>query len=161
MCAKPASKSCACHVGRCDSAAAQASFSEGDAMASVAVSSVSAQRASRGQASPCSSVSNDRRARAYSRPFLLADAGRGFAADIVSIQETLESAPTAGDGPFTPCRRESYCERSPNLALIWQSVQPDRTSRVLLLRRTTPAAPFRRPRSVRALPSVGTGELPR
>ena len=64
----------------------------------VAVSSINTSRA--GSSMPCSRTQR-RRARATSARFCSAACRLFFKADIVSIKETLESAPTAGDALFS------------------------------------------------------------
>ena len=102
----------------------------------VAVSSINTSRA--GSSMPCSRIQR-RRARATSARFCSAACRLFFKADIVSIKETLESAPTAGDALFSH-GGENLLEGQIRL-FGNQSQDP---VRVLFQWRNTPAAPFRR-----------------
>ena len=102
----------------------------------VAVSSINTSRA--GSSMPCSRTQR-RRARATSARFCSAACRLFFKADIVSIKETLESAPTAGDALFSH-GGENLLEGQIRL-FGNQSQDP---VRVLFQWRNTPAAPFRR-----------------
>ena len=102
----------------------------------VAVSSINTSRA--GSSMPCSRIQR-RRARATSPRFCSAACRLFFKADIVSIKETLESAPTAGDALFSH-DGENLLEGQIRL-FGNQSQDP---VRVLFQWRNTPAAPFRR-----------------
>ena len=101
----------------------------------VAVSSINTSRAG-----PESLLRTQRRrARATSARFCSAACRLFFKADIVSIKETLESAPTAGDALFSH-DGENLLEGQIRL-FGNQSQDP---VRVLFQWRNTPAAPFRR-----------------
>jgi hypothetical protein len=102
----------------------------------VAVSSINTSRA--GSSMPCSRTQR-RRARATSARFCSAACRLFFKADIVSIKETLESAPTAGDALFNH-GGENLLEGQIRL-FGNQSQDP---VRMLFQWRNTPAAPFRR-----------------
>ena len=102
----------------------------------VAVSSINTSRA--GSSMPCSRIQR-RRARATSARFCSAACRLFFKADIVSIKETLESAPTAGNALFSH-GGENLLEGQIRL-FGNQSQDP---VRVLFQWRNTPAAPFRR-----------------
>ena len=102
----------------------------------VAVSSINTSRA--GSSMPCSRTQR-RRARATSARFCSAACRLFFKADIVSIKETLESAPTAGDALFSH-DGENLLEGQIRL-FGNQSQDP---VQVLFQWRNTPAAPFRR-----------------
>src|SRR6476646_7562562 len=102
----------------------------------VAVSSINTSRA--GSSMPCSRLQR-RRARATSARFCSAACRLFFKADIVSIKETLESAPTAGDALFSH-GGENLLEGQIRL-FGNQSQDP---IRVLFQWRNAPAAPFRR-----------------
>src|SRR5499425_2125636 len=102
----------------------------------VAVSSINTSRA--GSSMPCSRIQR-RRARATSARFCSAACRLFFKADIVSIKETLESAPTAGDALFSH-GGETLLEGQIRL-FGNQSQDP---VRVLFQWRNTPAAPLRR-----------------
>src|SRR5215510_4543604 len=102
----------------------------------VAVSSINTSRA--GSSMPCSRIQR-RRARATSARFCSAACRLFFKADIVSIKETLESAPTAGDALFSH-GGENLLEGQIRL-FGNQSQDP---VRVLFQWRNTPAARFRR-----------------
>ena len=117
----------------------------------VAVSSINTSRA--GSSMPCSRTQR-RRARATSARFCSAACRLFFKADIVSIKETLESAPTAGDALFSH-DGENLLEGQIRL-FGNQSQDP---VRVLFQWRNTPAAHFSAPRSL-SHSSVGTIELP-
>src|SRR5262245_46152286 len=102
----------------------------------VAVSSINTSRA--GSSMPCSRIQR-RRARATSARFCSAACRLFFKADIVSIKETLERAPTAGDALFSH-GGENLLEGQIRL-FGNQSQDP---VRVLFQWRNTPAARFRR-----------------
>src|SRR5246127_1242955 len=101
-----------------------------------AVSSINTSRA--GSSMPCSRIQR-RRARATSAPFCSAACRLFFKADIVSIKETLESAPTAGDALFSH-GGENLLEGQIRLF----GNQSQNPVRVLFQWRNTPAAPLRR-----------------
>ena len=111
----------------------------------VAVSSINTSRA--GSSMPCSRLQR-RRARATSARFCSAACRLFFKANIVSIKETLESAPTAGDALFSH-GGENLLEGQIRL-FGNQSQDP---VRVLFQWRNTPAAPFRR-RASRLTPAL-------
>ena len=102
----------------------------------VAVSSINTSRA--GSSMPCSRTQR-RRARATSARFCSAACRLFFKADIVSIKETLESAPTAGDALFSH-GGENLLEGQ----IRFFGNQSQDPVRVLFQWRNTPAAPFRR-----------------
>src|SRR6476620_8282995 len=102
----------------------------------VAVSAINTSRA--GSSMPCSRLQR-RRARATSARFCSAACRLFFKAGIVSLKETLESAPTAGEALFSH-DGENLLEGQIRL-FGNQSQDP---VRVLFQWRNTPAAPFRR-----------------
>ena len=91
-----------------------------------------------GSRMPCSRIQR-RRARATSPRFCSAACRLFFKADIVSIKETLESAPTAGDALFSH-GGDNLLEGQ--IRLFGNHSQDP--VRVLFQWRNTPAAPFRR-----------------
>src|SRR6266481_8148428 len=99
-----------------------------------AVSSINTSRA--GSSIPCSRIQR-RRARATSARFCSAACRLFFKAHIVSIKETLESAPTAGDTLLGHCG-----ERLLDGQIRLFGNQSQDPVRVLLQRRNTPAALF-------------------
>src|SRR5271166_5869331 len=100
----------------------------------VAVSSINTSRA--GSSMPCSRIQR-RRARATSARFCSAACRLFFKADIMSIEETLESASTAGDTLLGHCG-----ERLLDGQIRLFGNQSQDPVRVLLQRRNTPAALF-------------------
>ena len=118
----------------------------------VAVSSINTSRA--GSSMPCSRTQR-RRARATSARFCSAACRLFFKADIVSIKETLESAPTAGDALFSH-DGENLLPRGSN-PVVWQSEPRSSPSALPMAKHSRRSVSA--PRSL-SHSSVGTIELP-
>ena len=117
----------------------------------VAVSSINTSRA--GSSMPCSRTQR-RRARATSARFCSAACRLFFKADIVSIKETLESAPTAGDALFSHGGEKSPRGSNP---VVWQSEPRSSPSALPMAKHSRRSVSA--PRSL-SHSSVGTIELP-